>query len=92
MLASAHVPHPPGPRRSVSVALVAIGFAVAIAACGALTEPAPAPTPADFQGIASEIVKRGIAIDHLVSGDAGCDDKVLNPTAIGPRRQRQGPG
>ena len=67
----------------LSVALVAIGFAVAIAACGALTEPAPAPTPADFQGIASEIVKRGIAIDHLVSGDAGCDDKVLNPTAIG---------
>ena len=67
----------------LSVALVAIGFAVAIAACGALTEPAPAPTPADFQGIASEIVKRGIAIDNLVSGDAGCDDKVLNPTAIG---------
>ena len=67
----------------LTVALVAIGFAVTIAACGALTEPAPAPTPADFQGIASEIVKRGIAIDHLVSGDAGCNDKVLNPTAIG---------
>ena len=67
----------------LSVALVTIGFAVAIAGCGVLTEPAPAPTPADFQGIASEIVKRGIAIDHLVSGDAGCDDDVLNPTAIG---------
>lgn len=67
----------------LSVALVAIGFAVTIGACGALTEPAPVPTPADFQGIASEIVKRGIAIDHLVSGDAGCDDDVLNPTAIG---------
>ena len=65
----------------LSVALVAIAFAVA--ACGVLTEPAPAPTPADFQGIASEIVKRGIAIDHLVSGDAGCDDEALNPTAIG---------
>jgi hypothetical protein len=67
----------------LSVALVAIGFAIAIAACGALTERAPAPTPADFQGIASEIVKRGIAIEHLVSGDAGCNDDVLNPTAIG---------
>ena len=42
-----------------------------------------APTPADFQGIATEIVRRGIAIDNLVSGDAGCNDKVLNPTAIG---------
>jgi hypothetical protein len=67
----------------LSVALVAIGFAIAIAACGALTEQAPAPTPADFQGIASEIVKRGIKIEHLVSGDAGCNDDVLNPTAIG---------
>ena len=55
----------------LTVALVALGFAVAIAGCGALTEPAPAPTPADFQGIASEIVRRGIAIDNLVSGDAG---------------------
>jgi hypothetical protein len=67
----------------LSAVFVALGFAFAIAACGVLTEPAPAPTPADFQGIASEIVRRGIAIDHLVSGDAGCDDKVLNPTAIG---------
>jgi hypothetical protein len=67
----------------LTVALVALGLAVAIAGCGALTEPAPAPTPADFQGIASEIVRRGIAIDNIVSGDAGCDDKVLNPTAIG---------
>ena len=67
----------------LTVALVALGFAVAIAGCGALTEPAPAPTPADFQGIATEIVRRGIAIDNIVSGDAGCNDKVLNPTAIG---------
>ena len=67
----------------LTVVLVALGLAVVAAACGALTEPAPAPTPADFQGIASEIVKRGIAIDNLVSGDAGCDDKVLIPTAIG---------
>ena len=67
----------------LTVALVVLGLAVAIAGCGVLTEAAPAPTPADFQGIASEIVRRGIAIDNLVSGDAGCNDKVLNPTAIG---------
>jgi hypothetical protein len=55
---------------------------VTLVACGAVSTTAPAPTPADFQGIASEIVKRGIAIERLVSGDAGCDDPVLNPTAI----------
>lgn len=43
----------------------------------------PAPTPADFQGIASGLTSRGIVIDALVSGDAGCDDPVLIPTAIG---------
>ena len=43
----------------------------------------PAPTPADFQGIATELSKRAIAIDRIVSGDAGCADPVLVPTAIG---------
>jgi hypothetical protein len=61
----------------------ALLLVVSVTACSALTATAPAPTPADFQGIASEIVKRGVEIDHLVSGDAGCDDDVLNPTAIG---------
>jgi hypothetical protein len=62
---------------------VVLATAFLTAACGVLTTTPPAPTPADFQGIASEIVRRGIAIEHLVSGDAGCDDPVLNPTAIG---------
>lgn len=44
---------------------------------------APAPTPADFQGIATELTKRSVVISDLVSGDAGCDDQVLIPTAIG---------
>ena len=43
----------------------------------------PAPTPADFQGIAAELSKRDIALDTLVSGDAGCDDPTLIQTAIG---------
>ncbi len=28
------------------------------------------------------MVQRGIVIDNVVSGDAGCDDRVLAPTAI----------
>ncbi len=75
-------PTRPAPRR-LTVAPVMLAMASVVAACGVLTTTPPAPTPADFQGIASEIVRRGIAIEHLVSGDAGCDDPVLNPTAIG---------
>ena len=54
-----------------------------LSACGTISTSPPAPTPADFQGIASELTKRGIEIDHLVSGDAGCQDPILIPTAIG---------
>jgi hypothetical protein len=69
--------------RRLAVAPIVLATAFVVAACGILTTTPPAPTPADFQGIASEIVRRGISIEHLVSGDAGCDDPVLNPTAIG---------
>jgi hypothetical protein len=62
---------------------LALGFvALLVAACGFVETTPPAPTPADFQGIASEFAKRGIVLDHVVSGDAGCTDKVLAPTAI----------
>jgi hypothetical protein len=64
------------------LALTAV-TALAVAACGTISTTPPAPTPADFQGIATELTKRGIAIDDLVSGDAGCSDPVLVPTAIG---------
>jgi len=67
----------------LTIAPVVLAMAFVAGACGILTTTPPAPTPADFQGIASEIVRRGVAIEHLVSGDAGCDDAVLNPTAIG---------
>ena len=70
-------------RGRPAVLAVALLATLVVAGCGIVSTTAPAPTPADFQGIASEIVKREIAIDRLVSGDAGCDDPVLNPTAIG---------
>lgn len=68
----------PGP-----LAALLLVAAFAASACGVITTSAPAPTPGDFQGIAAEIVSRGIAIDHLVSGDAGCTDHTLTQTAIG---------
>jgi hypothetical protein len=57
------------------------GRALVVAACGVVSTRRH-PTPADFPGIASEPGKRGILIEHATSGDAGCDDPVLSPTAI----------
>jgi hypothetical protein len=63
---------------------LALGFAaLVVASCGFVETTPPAPTPADFQGIANEFAKRGVLVDHIVSGDAGCNDTVLTPTAIG---------
>jgi len=66
------------PYRLLAVWLVAL----VVAGCGAILETPPAPTPADFPGIAIEFAKRGLTVDNVVSGDAGCDDRVLAPTAI----------
>jgi hypothetical protein len=61
---------------------VALLLALTVAGCGNLLQSPPAPTPADFQGIAGDVVQRGIRIDHIVSGDAGCPDAELKKTAI----------
>lgn len=72
---------------SVRLALARLGVLLAtlilVTGCGVVSSSPPKPTPADFQGIASEMTKRGIVIDDIVSGDAGCDDPILIPTAIG---------
>lgn len=80
----------PGTRNALSNLRVAVGWivtlvlvAVGLAGCGTISTSPPAPTPADFQGIATEVTKRTIAIDRIVAGDAGCSDPVLVPTAIG---------
>jgi hypothetical protein len=72
-------PHARGSGLLVLVLLLA----VVVAGCGTISTSPPAATPADFQGIATELTKRSIVIDRIVSGDAGCDDPVLIPTAIG---------
>jgi hypothetical protein len=62
---------------------VGLGFvALIVAACSFVETGPPAPTPADFPGIAIEFQKRGLHVDDPVSGDAGCNDSVLTPTAI----------
>lgn len=67
-------------RRTVAGLLLS---GLTIAGCGTVETTPAAPTPADFGGIIAEIAKRRLGVDHVVSGDAGCNDPVLIPTAIG---------
>ena len=59
----------------------AVLAALLLAACGDATKPPP-PTPADFVGITQKLAPRGIAATDIVSGDPGCTDPHLAPTAI----------
>lgn len=69
-------------RTALGVALLTL-VTSAVAGCGALLEGSPEPTPADFPGIAGELAGRGLVLDAITSGDAGCDDPTLAPTAVG---------
>lgn len=74
---------PPRSRAPVAAhGTLLVALIVGLAGCGLSTTPPP-PTPAGFQGIAGDLVKRGLKIEHIVSGDAGCDDITLQRTAIG---------
>jgi hypothetical protein len=77
------VPRSPVSRATRLASRLALAVGVlALAGCGLVSTSPPAPTPADFQGIATALASRGIAIDHVVSGEAGCDDIDLARTAI----------
>ena len=62
--------------------LLGLGLLSVVAACSVAAGSPPVPTPADFQGITAEVARRGVQVNRFVSGDAGCDDAVLAPTAI----------
>ena len=61
---------------------LAVGTALALMGCAALQEPAPTPTPQAFPGIVGELGRLGVNAIEWTSGDAGCDDPTLHPTAI----------
>jgi hypothetical protein len=62
--------------------VASVALALAVSACGTISTSPPAPTPADFGGIATELNKQGVRVGNAVSGDAGCTDPELIPTAI----------
>ena len=63
-------------------ALAGVVLGVALAGCGLVSTSPPAATPTDFGGLASLLDPQGIVVTDVVSGDAGCTDPDLVPTAI----------
>jgi len=64
---------------------VVLGAALAatlLAGCGALTVSPPVPGPDSFPELSGELGRLGVDISSWQSGDAGCDDPTLAPTAI----------
>ncbi len=68
-------------RRIASAVASLLAVCLIVVACGGAGR-APSPTPADFAGIVEQLAKVGIGVEHVVSGDAGCADPTLAPTAI----------
>lgn len=57
-------------------------LALTLGACSAILESPPVPNPEPFPGIAGQLGRFGIDVQTWTSGDSGCDDPTLNPTAI----------
>jgi hypothetical protein len=66
----------------LAAALRSLAAILVLAGCSSLVEVQPTPTPLDFGGIQGTLAAAGIALTNTVSGDAGCTDPNLIPTAI----------
>jgi hypothetical protein len=74
----------PRQRRAASPAalLSCLAALLLLAGCSSLVEARPTPTPLDFGGITAAFARAGITLSGTTSGDAGCPDPNLIPTAI----------
>ena len=72
----------PSPAGRGSPLAVLLLVPLLVAACGLASVTAPPATPTDFPGLSGRLAAAGIAVGDYVSGDAGCADPDLVPTAI----------
>lgn len=68
--------------RSVRGVAIAGLLAVSLVGCAGLLESPPVPDPVPFPEIAGQLGRFGVDVESWVSGDAGCQDGTLSPTAI----------
>lgn len=55
---------------------------VGLTGCSGILESPPVPDPESFPGISGQLGRFGVDVASWTSGDAGCDDPTLAPTAI----------
>ena len=53
-----------------------------LAGCSAILEDKPVATPVPFPEISGILGQHGLVVSNYTSGDAGCVDQALTPTAI----------
>jgi len=69
-------------RRSRAHLLGVGAVALLVAACGTITVTEAPATPTDFPGLTGRLNAAKIEVGDWVSGDAGCEDPDLIPSAI----------
>ena len=57
-------------------------LALGLSGCAGLSGSPPVPNPEPFPGISSQLGRYGVDVLSWTSGDPGCDDPTLSPTAI----------
>lgn len=62
--------------------VLGILLALLLGGCAGLLESPPVPEPEPFPGISAQLGRFGVDVVSWTSGDAGCDDPTLSPTAI----------
>lgn len=72
----------PGVARGVRAAVLAFALALAAGGCAGILESPPVPDPEAFPGISGQLGRFGVDVLTWTSGDPGCDDPELSPTAI----------
>jgi hypothetical protein len=68
-------------RRRIALAAAALVVTV-LAGCSTLLESPPTPAPEPFPGIVGQLGRFGIDVTSWTSGDPGCSDSTLSPTAV----------
>jgi hypothetical protein len=72
----------------IRAAVLGALLASTLAGCAGVLQSPPAPDPESFPGVTGHLGRFGVDVLSWTSGDAGCDDPTLSPTAI--RFQAQG--
>jgi hypothetical protein len=70
------------PVRRLRPLVATLVLALVVTACDVLQVTQPPATPTDFPGLSGRLAVAGILVGNYVSGDPGCDDPALVPTAI----------